>query len=95
MSYFPPSSGCGCAFALYVRGRGVLEAADALPQLFGGFGMDAQRTAWTIAFRVEAAALSAQEHAVAIFDVVEAFERGPRHLLAVAVARKGYPSILP
>jgi hypothetical protein len=83
---------------LWMRARTVharaWEAAHALPQLFGGAGMGAQRAAWTVAFRAEAAALSAQEHAVALLDLVKAFERVPHHLLAVAAARKGYPLVL-
>ena len=83
---------------LWMRARTVharaWEAAHAMPQLFGGAGMGAQRAAWTVAFRAEAAALSAQEHAVALLDLVKAFERVPHHLLAVAAARKGYPLVL-
>jgi len=83
---------------LWMRARTVQarawEAAHAMPQLFGGAGMGAQRAAWTVAFRAEAAALTAQEHAVALLDLVKAFERVPHHLLAVAAARKGYPLVL-
>ena len=83
---------------LWMRARTVharaWEAAHAMPQLFGGAGMGAQRAAWTMAFRAEAAALSAQEHAVALLDLVKAFERVPHHLLAAAAARKGYPLVL-
>jgi hypothetical protein len=83
---------------VWMRARTVCarawEAANAMPQLFGGAGMGAQRAAWTIAFRAEAAALTAQEHAVALLDLVKAFERVPHHLLAIAAARKGYPLVL-
>jgi hypothetical protein len=54
----------------------------------------AQRAAWTVASQAEVAPLSAQEHAVALLDLVKAFERVPHHLLAVAAARKGYPLVL-
>ena len=46
---------------LWMRARTVQarawEAAHAMPQLFGGAGIGAQRAAWTVAFRAEAAAL--------------------------------------
>ena len=58
---------------VWMRSRTVCararEAAIALPQMFGRAEMGAQRAAWTIALRAEAAALNAQEHAVAPLDL--------------------------
>ena len=52
------------------------ESTHAMPQLFGGAGIGTQRAVWTVAFRAEAAALSAQAHAVALLDLAKAFEKG-------------------
>ena len=66
------------------------QAANSIPALFGGAGMGAQRAAWTIAARSEAAAAGALDTALGLLDLVKAFETIPHHLLAVAAARKGY-----
>ena len=65
-----------------------------MPQLFRCAGTGAQVAAWTIAFRAEAAAISAQEHAVALLHLVKVFEKMPRHVLVIAATRKGYPLVL-
>ena len=63
---------------VWMRARTVYarawEAAHAMPQLLGGARMGAQRAAWTIAFWAETAAIAAQYHAVALLDLVKAFE---------------------
>jgi hypothetical protein len=66
------------------------EAANAMPCLFGGAGMGAQRAAWVAAFRAEAAAVSGLEYAAGLLDLVKAFERVPHHLLARAAQQRGY-----
>ena len=70
------------------------EAAHASPRLFGGKGMGAQRAAWTAAFQAEAAALDTMSHAVALLDLVKAFERIPHWHLVQAALRHGYPIVL-
>ena len=70
------------------------EAAHASPRLFGGKGMGAQRAAWTAAFQAEAAALDTMSHAVALLDLVKAFERIPHWHLVQAALRYGYPIVL-
>ena len=70
------------------------EATHALQALFGGAGMGAQRAAWIVSFRAEAATLDGAEHAIALLDLVKAFERIPHHLVAAAAARRGYSVVL-
>ncbi len=43
-----------------------------------------------VAFRAEAAALQAEQHAQSLLDLVKAFERVPHHLVCRAAARHGY-----
>ena len=66
------------------------EAAHALPCLFGGQGMGAQRAAWEAAFAAEMAGLQRQEHLQALLDLVKAFEMIPHELLAKAAKENGY-----
>ena len=52
--------------------------------------MGAQRAAWVAAWRAEAAAVEGKHYAMAILDLVKAFERIP-HRVVIAYARKlGY-----
>ena len=66
------------------------EAEHALPCLFGGQGMGAQRAAWEAAFAAEVAGLQRQEHLQALLDLVKAFEMIPHALLVKAAREKGY-----
>jgi len=70
------------------------EATTALPSIFGGAGMGAQKAAWQAAFFAEAAALTKVEFAEGLVDLVKAFETVPHHVLAAAAAAKGYPIII-
>ena len=70
------------------------EAAHALPCLFGGAGMGAQRASWEAAFSSEFAGLSKQDHLQALLDLVKAFETIPRDLLVKAARQKGYSIVI-
>jgi hypothetical protein len=70
------------------------EAAHALPCLFGGAGMGAQRASWDAAFSSEFAGLSKQDHLQALLDLVKAFETIPRDLLVKAARQKGYSIVI-
>ena len=70
------------------------EATNALPSLFGGAEMGAQKAAWQAAFMAEAAALSTDEHVQALLDLVKAFETVPHAELVAAAIEKGYCLIL-
>ena len=67
------------------------ETRNAMPQMFGGQGMGAQRAAWVAAFNAEAAATARLDHACNLLDLVKAFERIPHAILARVAATHGYP----
>ena len=60
------------------------EAANALPCLFGGPGMGAQRASWEAASTAEVAGLMKVDHLQALLDLVKAFETIPHDMVAVA-----------
>ena len=66
------------------------EAANRLPGIFGGAGMGAQRAAWQVAYRVEAAAADGREYGQALFDLVKAFEQIPHEHSVVVAVKHGY-----
>ena len=66
------------------------EESTAVPELYGGKGMGAQRAAWVEAFGAEAAAAGDLDHAVALLDLVKAFEMVPHHLLVRAARKHGF-----
>ena len=70
------------------------EAANALPSMYGGSGMGAQRAAWEAAFIAELSALRRLDHLQILLDLVKAFETVPHHLLVRAAIEKGYPLAL-
>ena len=70
------------------------EAAHALPCLFGGAGMGAQRASWEAAFAAEMAGLSKIAHFQALLDLVKAFETIPHDLLVIAAGQKGYSMVI-
>ena len=70
------------------------EAATALPSIFGGAGMGAQKAAWQVAFSAEAVALTDIDMAESLIDLVKAFETVPHYVLATAAKAKGYPTVL-
>ena len=67
------------------------EATTALPSIFGGAGMGAQKAAWQAAFVAEAAALTKVDFAESLVDLLKEFETVPHHVLAAAATAKGYP----
>ena len=79
---------------LWMRARAVLarkwEEETAMPELYGGRGMGAQRAAWLAAFSAEAAAASGADHAAALLDLVKAFEMIPHRLLVRAARKHGF-----
>ncbi len=79
---------------IWMRARSEIarawEARHQLPSLFGGQGMGAQRAAWQISFRAEAAARDRLSYAQALLDLVKAFEKLPHHLIAAAAKSLGY-----
>ena len=83
---------------LWMRSRVFLartwEAQNALPQIFGGKGMGAQRAAWEAAFIAEMASRRNLEHIAALLDLVKAFEMIPHSKLIEAGVRLGYPKRL-
>ena len=54
------------------------EAAHALPEVFAGPDMGAQKAAWQASFSAESAALTGEDHAQGLLDLVKAFETVPR-----------------
>ncbi len=70
------------------------EAANAIPSLYGGKGMGAQRAAWEAAFIAELSALKRIDHLQILLDLVKAFETVPHHLLVKAARENGYPLAL-
>ena len=66
------------------------EARNALPCFFGGKGMGAQRAAWLCSFRAEAAAAEGKHFALALLDLIKAFERLPHARIVEAARRLGY-----
>ncbi len=60
------------------------------PCLYGGAGRGARRAAWQVALHAEAAALSGQEYAQSLLELVKAFEKVPPAKLAAAARRHGY-----
>ena len=70
------------------------ESANALPQLYGGAGMGAQRAAWVAAFQAEKAQADGLEHVAALLDLVKAFERVPHDRLVEFATRRGYSLIV-
>ncbi len=80
---------------VWMRARVILartwEAQNALPSVFGGKGMGAQRAAWEAAFIAEMAARRNLEHIAALLDLVKAFEMVSHKELIAAGVRLGYP----
>ena len=72
----------------------VWEAQNALPSIYGGAGMGAQRAAWEAAFIAELAALRDLVHVDSLLDLVKAFETVPHQELIDAAERLGYPTML-
>ena len=72
----------------------VWEAANAMPTVFGGAGMGAQKAAWQAAFDSESAALTGTSHAQSLLDLVKAFETVPHGVLAEAAAKAGYNLVI-
>ena len=70
------------------------ESANALPPIFGGSGMGAQKAAWQAAFMAEAAALTKREYAEGIVDFVKAVETVPHAILADIAKTKGYSLVV-
>ena len=70
------------------------EAANTLPSLYAGANMGAQKAAWQAAFVAEASALSEQEHAQGLLDLVKAFETVPHDVLVQAAVSRGYSLVL-
>ena len=70
------------------------EAAHALPSVFGGTDMGAQKAAWQASFVAEAAALARKEHAQGLLDLVKAFETVPHAVLVAAARALGYCLVL-
>ena len=66
------------------------EQCNAAPSFFGGKGMGAQRAAWMVAMRAEAAARDNLFMAQSLLDLVKAFERVPHYHIAGAAKRLGY-----
>ena len=69
------------------------EAAVHRPYLCAGEGMGADVAAWKQAARAELAATmkSSVGYAVALLDLVKAFERVPHHILVREAKKLGYP----
>ena len=70
------------------------ERDNASPNLFGGKGMGAQRAAYVAAFQAEQAALSNDDYAMVLLDLVKAFERIPHAHLFAHGRQLGYNLIL-
>ena len=66
------------------------EAAHALPCLYGGAGMGAQRAAWQVSYRAEVAARNRLEYGQTLLDLVKAFEKIPHEHLIAAGKKHGY-----
>ncbi len=66
------------------------EAANALPCVFGGVGMGAQKAAWLAAFRAEAARHGSEAYIQALLDLTKAFEAIPHQALVDAARKRGY-----
>ncbi len=67
------------------------EAAHALPEVFAGPDMGAQKAAWQASFSAESAALTGEDHAQGLLDLVKAFETVPHDMLVQAARMLGYP----
>ena len=67
------------------------EATHASSSVFAGPDMGAQKASWQESFAAEAAALTGDEHAQGLLDLVKAFETIPHHVLVQAAASLGYP----
>ena len=65
-----------------------------MPSVFGGPGMGAQKAAYQISIVAEAAAMSKQEFAAGLLDLVKAFETVPHFILAALAHECGYPLVL-
>jgi hypothetical protein len=72
----------------------VWGSQNALPSIYGGAGMGAQRAAWEAAFIAELAALRDMVHVDSMLDLVKAFETVPHQKLIDAAERLGYPTKL-
>ena len=70
------------------------EEDHALPALYGGPGMGAQRAAWTAMFAAESAAAGGDDHAAALLDLTKCFERLPHHAIVREARRLGYNLML-
>ena len=79
---------------VWMRARADLtrtwEAAHALPCLYGGAGMGAQRAAWQVSYRAEVAARNRLEYGQTLLDLVKAFEKIPHEHLIAAGKKHGY-----
>ena len=62
----------------------VWEAANDMPTGLGSSGMGAQKAAWQAAFDSESTALTGDDLAQSLFDLVEAFETVPHDVLTAA-----------
>ena len=70
------------------------EAANALPGVFAGPEMGAQKAAWQAAFAAESANLAGFDYGQALLDLVKAFETVPHDVLVSAAREAGYPLAL-
>ena len=68
----------------------VWEAANAMPTVFGGAGMGAQKAAWQAAFDSESATLTGTNHAQSLLDLVKAFDSLPFDWLAIQAQKYNY-----
>ncbi len=66
------------------------ETVNALPSIFGGPSMGAQRASWEAAFTAELAAMQKMVHLQALYDLVKAFETVAHHILLKFAIAKGY-----
>ena len=67
------------------------EQQHALPSVFGGPGMGAQKAAFQISVVAEIAALEHDDFGVGLLDLVKAFETVPHRVLVAIAIDLGYP----
>ena len=70
------------------------ESLTAMPSVFGGPGIGAQKAAYQISIVAETAAMHFQEFAAGLLDLVKAFETVPHSILAALAHECGYPLVI-